>query len=214
MVDTRFDKRSVYSYISFEFFTHCRFFTSLNCRVRDSRRVQLSIFWRILLQSKSERHSILMHCKPFQSQYFQVRVSVEAKFFYDMHAWSFKTRWRRNHLSTTWISRDTLTATGSTPQRIDSSTLIFSNLKASAALIEEDKNYDIKIFYDHDKKAYVDIVFVHELIGNAYNIWLDKKNGSTLIKQAFKIKHFEVTYSEFWIWCRCCQHMNSKVSVE
>ena len=65
----------------------------------------------------------------------------------------------------------------SLPQMIDDSTVIALNSKTSSTLIEGDKNYDIKTLYDHDRKAYVDIVFVHELIDDAYNTWLDKKTG-------------------------------------
>ena len=66
---------------------------------------------------------------------------------------------------------------GPTPQRIDSPALTPPNPKASAALVEGGKNYDIKTLYDHGKEAYVDIVFVHGLTGNAYNTWLDKETG-------------------------------------
>lgn len=41
---------------------------------------------------------------------------------------------------------------------------------APSRIIEEDQNYEVKMLHDDDNEACVDIVFVHELINNAYNI--------------------------------------------
>ncbi len=62
-------------------------------------------------------------------------------------------------------------------QTIDGPALTPLNPKAFAALVAGGKNYGIKTLYDHGKEAYVDIVFVHGLTGNAYNTWLDKETG-------------------------------------
>ncbi|KAL2046066.1 hypothetical protein N7G274_001513 [Stereocaulon virgatum] len=66
---------------------------------------------------------------------------------------------------------------GPRPQTIDGPALTPPNPKAFAALVEGGKNYGIKTLYDYGKEAYVDIVFVHGLTGNAYNTWLDKETG-------------------------------------
>ncbi|KAL2036410.1 hypothetical protein N7G274_010872 [Stereocaulon virgatum] len=66
---------------------------------------------------------------------------------------------------------------GPRPQTIDGPALTPPNPKAFAALVEGGKNYGIKTLYDYGKEAYIDIVFVHGLTGNAYNTWLDKETG-------------------------------------
>ncbi|KAL2046159.1 hypothetical protein N7G274_001606 [Stereocaulon virgatum] len=58
---------------------------------------------------------------------------------------------------------------GPRPQTIDGPALIPPNPKAFAALVEGGKNYGIKTLYDRGKEAYVDVVSVHGLTGNAYN---------------------------------------------
>ena len=72
--------------------------------------------------------------------------------------------------STLEVSRE-----DSLSQTIDGSTLIALNSRASLALIEGGRNYGIKNLYDNGNKACVDLVFVHGLIDNAYNTWLDKE---------------------------------------
>ena len=59
-------------------------------------------------------------------------------------------------------------------QTIISSSLIIINTHDSSAIIEEGQNYDVQVLYDSDTKTSVDIVFVHELTDDAYNIWLHK----------------------------------------
>ncbi|KAL8657071.1 MAG: hypothetical protein Q9226_002279 [Calogaya cf. arnoldii] len=62
-------------------------------------------------------------------------------------------------------------------QTIDGPALTALNPRASLALVEGGRNYGIKVLYDNGNKACVDLVFVHGLTGNAYNIWLDKETG-------------------------------------
>ena len=63
------------------------------------------------------------------------------------------------------------------------------DIEASSATIGEGQNYGVNVLYEPGSDASVDIVFVHGLMGNAYNTWLYIDKGvkvhwpSELLKQ-------------------------------
>ena len=78
--------------------------------------------------------------------------------------------------------------TGESPlQTTDDPAPATLNPEALPALIEGGNNYGIKTLYDHGIEAFVDIVFIHGLTGNAYNTWLDEETDvhwpSKLLRQ-------------------------------